>query len=272
MENYKNEYELTFEENFSEGLEKNKWTASEEVEESVFAKRWGTVPTNIIVTEGAKHAGFKMHYRPENVYCADGHLVIKCDREEDYFQGGKVVCNGVVFARGYVEVEVLLPEPQKGVWPIFSLTATKGNQYQPIFDIVATHGDMGKNAYNFYIKWIDDIYEVERKYNGMFESSKRFYPLRESDEKLSSGYHTFGVELLEDYIVFYADRQEVNRISIDNEAFSVLKRKTFLKFNAGMSVGTPYLDAPEADIKLPTEFKIKSIKVYQREDGLIVRR
>lgn len=272
MELYKNGYELTFEEDFSEGLEKNKWTALDETVKSHSAKKQRVIPTHVITSESAKHTGAEMHYKPENVYAADGHLVIKADRDGDGFQGGKVVCNGVVFARGYVEVEVLLPEFQKGVWPVFGIESTKGNLYETAFDIVSVHGDKGKNAFNLYIRWTDEIYEGRHQVNGLYGKPGRFYPDQTVEDILTPGYHKFGIEILEDYIIFYADGQAVNRIHTDNQAYSVFGKKTFYKFTAGMSVGLPNIDPPEDDANFPTEFKVKNIKVYQRDDGLLVKK
>ena len=64
MELYKNGYELTFEEDFSEGLEKNKWTALDETVKSHSAKKQRVIPTHVITSESAKHTGAEMHYKP----------------------------------------------------------------------------------------------------------------------------------------------------------------------------------------------------------------
>ena len=48
---------------------------------------------------------------------------------------------GLLKQGGYVEVEVEFPKFQKGVWPIFGLTATDGNMYKGAYDLAAIQGD-----------------------------------------------------------------------------------------------------------------------------------
>lgn len=271
MELYEKGYELVYEENFSGGLEANKWVALDETVKAHSAKKDNDfVPTHVITQGAAKHEGSNMHYCPENVAVKDGALVITAGRDGDGFMGGKAVCNGVVFAHGYVEVDVELPKFQKGVWPVFSLESTAGTAYKAGFDIVAVHGDNGKNAYNMYISWLDEIYETPHRINCLYGRPKRFYP--EGDAKLTEGRHKFGVEITKEFIIFYADGEEFNRIDVTPSTYAVLGRKSFLKFAAGLSIGLPNIEAPEDNADFPTEFKINSIKLYQNEGDILVKR
>lgn len=272
MELYEKNYELVFEENFSGGLDQNKWVALDETVKAHSAKKDNDfVPTHVITQGASKHEGSNMHYDPKNVEVKDGALVITAGRDGDGFQGGKVVCNGLVFAHGYVEVEAELPDFQKGVWPVFSIVSTEGTPYKADFDLIAVHGDKGKNATNMYIRWIDEIYETPHKINCLFGRPGRFYP-EAGDEKLAPGCHKFGIEITSDFVTFYVDGNEVSRRDVTTSTYQVLGRKNFLKFTAGLSIGLPNIDAPEEDAKFPTEFKINSIKLYQNEGDLLVRR
>ncbi len=272
MELYEKNYELVFEEDFSGGLDQNKWVALDEKVKAHSTKKDNDfVPSHVITQGASKHEGSEMHYKPENVAVKDGHLVITAGNDGEGYQGGKVVCNGLVFAHGYVEVEALLPDFQKGVWPVFSLVSTEGTPYKADFDLIAVHGDKGKNATNMYIRWMDEIYETPHKINCLFGRPGRFYP-EAGDEKLAPGYHKFGIEITSDFVTFYVDGNEVSRRDITPSTYQVLGRKNFLKFTAGMSIGLPNIDAPEADAKFPTEFKIKSIKLYQNDGDLLVKR
>ncbi len=273
MDLFEKGYELVFEEDFSNGLEGNKWVALDEKVKAHSAKKDNDfVPSHVITQGAAKHEGSEMHYDPKNVAVKDGSLVITAGRDGDGFQGGKAVCNGVVFAHGYVEVEVELPDFQKGVWPVFSLVSTAGTAYKSEFDIVAIHGDKAKNAFNMYISWLDEIYETPHRINCLFKKPKRFCPDEADEAVLSAGTHKFGVEVTDQFIVFYADGEEWNRVDVTPSTYAVLGRKNFLKFAAGMSIGLPNIDAPEDDAKFPTEFKIKNIKLYQNEGDLMVKR
>ena len=272
MELYEKNYELVFEEDFSGGLDQNKWIALDEKVKSHSVKKDNDfVPSHVVNQSASKHEGSKMHYKPENVQVKDGQLVITAGNDGEGYQGGKCVCNGLVFAHGYVEVEALLPDFQKGVWPVFSLVSTEGTPYKADFDIIAVHGDKGKNATNMYIRWIDEIYETPHKINCLFGRPGRLFPEAEG-EKIAPGYHKFGIEVTKEFIVFYFDGKEYNRIDVTPSTYAVLGKKNFLKFTAGMSIGLPNIDAPEADAKFPTEFKIKSIKLYQNEGDLLVKR
>lgn len=271
MELYEKNYELVFEENFSGGLGHNKWEALNETVKAHGAKKnEDFVPTHVVTQESAKHDGCDMHYKPENVYVKDGHLVIKADRVGKGFSGGKCVCNGLVFAHGYVEAEVLFPEFQKGIWPKFGLTATTGNMYKTAYDIAAVHGEKGQNAFNMYLKWTDEVYETEHNINMLYGRPKRFFP--EGDEKLTPGYHKVGLELTEDFVIFYLDGNECNRIDISPLPYHVFGKKILMKFTAELSAGLPNLDAPDADNDFPTEFKIRNIKLYQNSGDMLIKR
>lgn len=273
MNLYKEGYKLVFEETFDGGLEKNKWKALNETVKAHSAKKnTDFVPSHVVTQGESKHDGSQMYYDPQNVTVRDGHLVITACKDGDGFTGGKVVCNGVVFAGGFVEVEVDFPKFQKGVWPVFGLTATEGNAYKVAYDVAAIHGDRAKNAFNMHIKWIDEIYETNHSINCLYGKPKRFCPDIESDEVLSEGVHKFGIELTEDYVIFYCDGEEWNRIDIRPLPFAVFGEKKFLKFTAQLSVGLPNIEAPDENTVLPTEFKIKNIKVYQTDDDILVKR
>ncbi len=273
MDLYEKGYELVFEENFSGGLEANKWACLDETVKAHSAKKDNDfVPSHVITQGAAKHEGSNMHYCPENVAVKDGALVITAGRDGDGFQGGKVVCNGVVFAHGYVEVDVELPKFQKGVWPVFSLVSTEGTPYKSDYDVVAIHGDKPKNAFNMYIRWLDEIYETPHKINCLFKKPKRFYPDEADEAVLSEGRHTFGIEITSEWIIFYADGEEWNRVDVTPSPFAALGKKNFLKFTAGLSIGLPNIDAPEDNADFPTEFKINSIKLYQNDGDLLVKR
>ena len=273
MQLLKEGYTLCFEEDFSGGAEKNKWVALDETVKAHSAKKDNDfVPTHVITQSADKHEGSKMHYNPQNVEVKDGALVITAKKDGDGFEGGKAVCNGVVFAGGYVEVEVEFPKFQKGVWPIFGLTSTDGNKHKVAYDIAAIQGDRAKNAFNMYIKWVDEIYEVNNSVNCLYGKPKRFCPDIDSDEVLSEGVHKFGIELTEEFIVFYCDGAEWNRIDVTPLPYAIFGKKKFLKFTAQLSVGLPNIEAPEENIQLPTEFKILNIKVYQRDGDILIKR
>lgn len=272
MDLYEKDYELVFEEKFEGGLDGNKWVALDETVKSHSAKKDNDfVPSHVVTQGAAKHEGANMHYKPENVAVKNGELVITAGRDGDGFQGGKCICNGVVFAHGYVEVEVLLPAFQKGVWPRFGITATDGNQFRVAYDVVAIHGDKGKNAYNMYLKWTGDIYENEQSINCLYGTKKRFCP-NGDDEKLTPGYHKFGIEMTEDFIIFYCDGEEWNRIDIRPRPYAVFGKKILCKFTAGLSIGLPNIDPPESDADFPTEFKIRNIKLYQNSGDMLIKR
>ena len=273
MELYEKNYELVFEEDFSGGLDQNKWVALDETVKAHYSKPKNTdfIPSHVVTMAAAKHEGSNMHYDPKNVAVKDGALVITAGRDDEGFNGGKAVCNGLVFAHGYVEVEAELPDFQKGVWPVFSLVSTEGTAYKADFDVIAVHGDKGQNATNMYIRWIDEIYETPHKIGCLFGRPKRFYP-EAAGEKLAPGVHKFGIEITSDFVTFYVDGNEVSRRDVTPSTYQVLGRRNFLKFTAGLSIGLPNIDAPEDDADFPTEFKIKNIKLYQNEGDLLVKR
>ncbi len=272
MKLYREGYRLVFEENFDGGLEKNKWTAITEKVPSHSAKKHDLEPTHVITYSADKHEGAEMNYLPENLSVKDGHLVLSADRYGEGFMGAKATCEGMVFARGYVEVEALLPEFQKGVWPVFSIKSLDGVTYKTEFEILAIHGDKAKNACNIYLKYTDPVYEIPHSLNLMYGQKHRFYPDQESDEVLAPGYHTFGFEWFEDYIVFYCDGVEYNRIDVCPSPYRIFGEKQLAKFNIGLSIGLPNIDPPEDDAKLPAEFKIRSIKLYQCDGDMLVKR
>lgn len=272
MNLYRNGYKLVFEEKFDGGLEKNRWKALTETVKSHSAKVNPLMPTHVITFSADKHEGAEMNYRPENVEVKDGCLVITAMKDGDGYQGGKAICEGPIFAHGYFEVEAELPAFQKGVWPTLSIKVLDSCQYRPEFEFIAIHGDKARNASNAIIRYLDPIYESPRIFTLMYGKEHRFYPIESSEELLAPGVHTFGLEWCEDYVIYYCDGVEYNRIDVRPSPYMVLGKRQYAKFNVGLSIGLPNIDAPEPDIELPAEFKIRNIKVYQcEEDGFVFR-
>ena len=265
-------YKLVFEENFDGGLEKNRWKVLEDKVKSHSAKVNPLEPTHVITYSADKHEGAEMNYRPENVAVKDGALVITAAKDGDGYQGGKAICEGPIFAHGYFEVEAELPAFQKGVWPVFSLRSLDSNQYRPEFDIIAVHGDKARNASNVVIRYLDPIYEAPRAFNLMYNQEHRCYPIESSGEFLTPGVHTFGLEWTDEFVAFYCDGVEYNKIDVTASTYKPIGYKNFAKFTVGLSIGLPNIEAPSPDIELPAELKIRNIKVYQCDDDLFVFR
>lgn len=270
-----NGYRLVFEENFNGGMETNKWKALDETVKAHSAKdNKETVPTHVNTQAASKHAGAELHYIPENVCCENGELVIRADRDGDGFTGGKAVCNGFVFSYGYIEVTALVPDFQNGVWPVFGFCGTDGTVYKPMVDIIAVHGAKGKNAAGMYMKWTDDIYETQHSVNCLYDAEdryRRFYPSSRVPDKLTPGYHVFAVEWTKDRLKYSCDGEVYCQVDITAKPFDAFTCGALVKLTAGLSVGLPNIDPPDANTVLPTEFKIKNIKVYQN-DGIFVKR
>ena len=272
MNLYREGYKLVFEENFDGGLKKNRWKLITDTVKSHSAKVNPLEPTHVITYNADKHEGAEMNYKPENIAVKDGCLVISASKDGDGYQGGKAICEGPIFAHGYFEIEAELPKFQKGVWPVFSLKALDSCQYRPEFDILAVHGDKAKNASNIVIRYLDPIYETPRAFNLMHGQNHRCYPMDKSDEVLTPGVHTFGMEWCEDYVIFYCDGVEYNRVDVTPSTYKVIGNRQFAKFSVGLSIGLPNIDAPEPNIELPAELKIRNIKVYQCDgDGFVFR-
>lgn len=275
MDLHEKNYELVFEENFKDGLEKNKWTAVEDNIKAHIRKNTDVVPSHVVTAEAAKHEGTNLHFKPENIYCDSGELVVRAGNDTDGFQGGKVVCNGCVMRYGYVEATVKLPKFQKGVWPLFSLEATAGAQYKTIIEIAQVFGDKGKNTCGMRIAWTDEIYETKHNINCLYSANNgypRFYPAADSEEILSEGYHKFGMEWTKELIIFYCDGNEYCRVDIADTPYIVFQKGALSKLAFSMSIGLPNIDPPELDADFPTEFRIADVKVYQNENGQFIYR
>jgi beta-glucanase (GH16 family) len=272
MQLYRNGYKLKFEENFDGGLDKNRWVAKTERVPAHSAKKHDLEPTHVIMYSADKHEGCEMNYLPENVYVDNGELVIKGDRYGEGFMGGKVTMEGILFARGYIEIEAKLPEFQNGVWPVASIASTEGVLYKTLYEFMAIHGTKGKTACNMYLSYIDEITETERKLNLMYGAPHRFYPDQDNDEILSPGYHTFGVEWCENFVIFYCDGVEYNRVDVEPSPYKIFGAKQLAKVNIGMSIGLPNLDAPDETANFPTELRIRSVKIYQCEGDMLIKR
>lgn len=268
-------YRLVFEENFDGGAEKNKWKAlSETVQAHSANDNTETVPTHVNTQAASKHVGAELHYLPENVSVRDGELVIRADRAGSGFTGGKAVMNGVVFSYGYIEVTALVPEFQNGVWPVFGFCGTEGTAFKPVADIIAVHGAKGKNAAGMYMKWIDEIYENEHSVNCLYDGNdryRRFYPSSSVPDKLSAGYHVFGLEWTRERLSYSCDGEVYCQVDITAKPFEPFTAGALVKFTAGLSIGLPNIDPPDKNTKLPTEFRVKNIKLYQN-DGIFVKR
>jgi len=217
----------------------------------------------------------RTHFSKDNTYIKDGKLVLHYEKKTGY-QNDKVDGTNTVgktdyaagFADtygkwvqryGYFETRVKLPKAP-GLWPAFWTMPDRGVEAGPQwkrsdtgnggmeFDILEYLSGWGPYRYNMAFHW--DGYGKNHKSAG----SSCNYVLPDKD-----GFITTGLYWVPGLAVYYAQGKEVLRW----ESPRVCSVPSFLMFSF---VSGGWDNAPLEDSKLPDDFVIDYVRVWQRKD------
>lgn len=260
MECSKNGYSLCFEKKFSaDTLEKDVTVL--EFKKETEKQKISNGPSFVDETKKILNESDYVHYKKENVSANENALVLSATNNGDVYYGSAVSVNGVKIKRGLVEVDVQFPAYMPGVWPRLTLKGKNGT-IDTYINFAQIMGVAGKNLCSMEAEYLDN---GEWPFKQNFLHSHRgewptSYPEKESEELLSEGTHTFGVELSNEHITYYADGNEYCKIHIDNPVFEVFNCEHELVFY--LTVGDSETEAPDENTLLPCEMLIKGIRIY----------
>ena len=184
----------------------------------------------------------------------DGLLRIEARRGEDgVWRSGllsSIDREGRGFAQdgGYFEARMKVP-PGPGVWPAFWLVGTDREGYTAEIDVVEHYGHMPDRYTSARHVW--------RRGEGAKHDSAHHRTVLESGE-LADGFHTFGVEVLDDELVYYLDRRVVWRTpkpdEFDGQAFHPL-------VNLALGPGWPIDETPN-----PSHLYVDYVRAWRAVD------
>jgi len=153
--------------------------------------------------------------------------------------------HGFAQAGGYFEARMKLP-PGPGVWPAYWLVTHTGPDYNAEIDVVEYYGKF------------PDGYHVT---SHLWPKAKGVKP--QSQEKvisvpegsLTEAFHTYGVEILDDDLVFYLDRHEVARMP----ASPATKLPLSVLLDLALGAGWPVKQTPD-----PSILQVDYVKAFLR--------
>lgn len=217
----------------------------------------------------------RTHFSKDNVYLRDGKLILHYEKktgyqndnpadtktvgQTDYASGFADTYGKWVQRYGYFEARVKLPRAP-GLWPAFWTMPDRGVEAGPQwarantgkggmeFDILEYLSGWGPYRYNMAYHW--DGYGKEHKSAG----STCNYVRPDKD-----GFITAGVYWVPGLAVYYAQGKEVLRW----ESERVCHVPSYLMFNF---VAGGWDNVPLDDSKLPDDFVIDYVRVWQRKD------
>ena len=243
----------TLDENFDgNSLDLNRWNI---YTDNYWDRRTHFSKDNAIVKDGK----LILHYEKKTGYHNDNPEDVKTVKQTDYACGFADTFGKWRQRYGYFEARVKLPKAP-GLWPAFWTMPDRGPEAGPSWarattanggmehDILEYLSGWGPFRYNMAFHW--DGYGKEHKSGG----GSCNYVLPDKD-----GYITTGVYWVPGLAVYYAQGKEVMRWASPR----VCSVPSYIMFNM---VSGGWDNLPLEDAKLPDDFVIDYVRVWQRKD------
>ena len=168
---------------------------------------------------------------------------------KDYTSGIITSRESFQFTHGYAEIRAKVPEGD-GLWPAFWLLNSYYVAQQPEIDIMEILGEDPSTVAHSY-HWLNPVGETT---SASFRAQGG-----SAAEGFADGFHTFGVQWMHDTIIWYVDGQETASFTDPNVSYQVMY------LIANLAVGGAFNTQPVDPTKIPAEFVIDYIKVYQEK-------
>ena len=152
---------------------------------------------------------------------------------------------GFAQSGGYFEARMKMP-PGPGVWPAFWLVTHTGSENNAEIDVVEFYGKF-PNSYHVTSHLWPKAKGVKP------QSQEEVIPVPEGF--LTQAFHTYGVEILNDDVVFYLDRHEVARMPASPAA----KLPLSVLVNLALGAGWPIDQTPD-----PSVLQVDYVKAFMR--------
>jgi beta-glucanase (GH16 family) len=217
------QYHETFAENFREVLDVTPWGPSKWIAHTPWHGDFGDArfadpQPNFPFTKGA--GGLKITARK--------------DRDGKWVSG--LLCSvdpkgrGFTQAGGYFEARMKMP-PGPGVWPAFWLAGGGDANYKAEIDVVEYYGQF-PDGYHI----VSHLWPRSKDTKKIGEDKFIHVP----ENSLTDTFHTYGVDILDDEMVFYLDRQEVARMKAAPAAHAPLAILVNLALGSGWPIDKTY--------------------------------
>ncbi len=173
--------------------------------------------------------------------------------QADYTSGMITSYDAFKFVNGYAEIRAKIPEGD-GLWPAFWLLNAYYVGRLPEIDIMEIVGESPNIGYHTFHRSADDGTPLADQYTSSHGSSSTGY---------SDDFHTFGVRWEAGKITWYVDGAVVGTYNEpeENRAYQLMY------VIANLAVGGNFNSQPVDPSKLPAEYVIDYIRVYQEKDG-----
>jgi beta-glucanase (GH16 family) len=154
--------------------------------------------------------------------------------------------HGFSQAYGYFEAKMKLP-PGPGVWPAFWLVANGDPDNKAEIDVLEYYGHApAQYTYSLHLWPKDKTKKPETQYDFAHVPPN----------SLTTGFHTYGVDISDDAVVFYLDRHELGRMPTPPAA----KYPMTVLINLALGSGWPIDKTPD-----PSVLQVDYVKVYAKK-------
>jgi beta-glucanase (GH16 family) len=240
------EYELIFSDEFDEQeLSALKWST---------ALPWGSD----LIINGELQYYVDIQQNPDmgyNPFSFDGEALVinaiptpdhlkSSANEQSYLSGAISSADKFDMTFGYIEARMDFPVGA-GLWPAFWMLSTEFVDLRPQLFIAEGDGAKSDSVFHNY-NYHDE--EGNLRSPGQWQVSQ---------ETLTEGFHTFGVEWSEEELLFYVDG--VPRYRVVGEKVS----KQAMYLIANLAVGGVWTGPPDAQTQFPAQLKIDYIRAYK---------
>mgnify|MGYP006426146521 CR=1 FL=1 len=195
--------------------------------------------------------------RPENVKVEDGKLIITAKKES--FQGSSytsarmITKNNYEVKYGRIEARMKMPWG-RGLWPAFWMLGANidevGWPQTGEIDIMEYRGQ-DPNIVHGSVH--GPGYSAGNSVTKSFELN---------NDRLDTGFHTYGIEWNENFINFYIDDSLYNQIKPNDVTGEWVFNKPFFML-INMAVGGTFVGSPSGDTVFPQTLEVDYIRVFE---------
>lgn len=202
------------------------------------------------------------YYRSENTSFQDGHLIITAKKQSylgrDYTSSRIKTQGKKIFKYGRIDIRAVLPKGQ-GIWPaLWMLGDNIGTTPWPgcgeidIMELVGGTAEKDRTVYGT-LHWDN---------GGSYACTcdKPGYSL--SSGSFNDKFHVFTITWDENFITWYVDDVQFNKIDISPAGLSEFKDEYFFIFN--VAVGGNWPGSPTAATVFPQRMIVDYVRVFQK--------
>jgi len=195
--------------------------------------------------------------RPENVKVENGKLIITARKESfegsSYTSARMISKNKFDIKYGRIEARMKMPWG-RGLWPAFWMLGDNIDEVSwPQTGEIDIMEYRGQDPNIVHGSVHGPGYSAGNAITKSFELN---------NDRLDTGFHTYGIEWNKNYINFYIDDALYNQITPDDVTGEWVFNKPFFML-LNMAVGGTFVGSPSADTVFPQTLEVDYIKVFK---------